>query len=289
VADELESIDEGGTDAGGTDASPANETPTLQAEDGSVGDPDDPQYQHWQQVYATTRQRERQALDELQAQRQQYAEALQQFYTNDDYALQVIAKRFPHLAGQVNRQAGTHALEGHGGQDGEPLGLTEALTQRLGTDLQFLAPSLGPALESAITDAIRRAVAPLQQQAQTQQQAAQAAERARVLADMDANSPGWEAQQQQMAELEAFLASNQLVHPKYGSRYQLLARLASPDAGRVTAARQMAQAGRNRLTTGRAGRPSTPDVGQQILQAKTDSEAFRVAAESALRELRQAG
>jgi len=71
----------------------------------------------------------------------------------------------------------------------------------------------------------------------------------------------------------------------FGNKYQLLYRLVNPDVARIDASREMDRAARSRLTTGRSGRQSQPNVDDQILGAKTNTDAFRLAAEAAAREL----
>jgi hypothetical protein len=162
------------------------------------------------------------------------------------------------------------------------------LAQHLGDDLAFLAPRLGPVLERAIQSAIQGAVGPLHEQTRQSQQTARQAEEERMMAEMDSAHPGWEARYgTDMQQLDKFLASTQLSHPKYGNKYQLMLRLLDSDASRVEAARTMAQAGRNRLATGRTGSATQSNIDDRIRKATTDSEAFRLAAEAALAETRR--
>lgn len=266
------------------DATPLEGGAQDSLEGDQPGDPNDPQYKYWQGVYTRTRQRERQTHQANEEQRQQYADVLRNFYTSDEYALQVLRQRFPHLASRLS-------LDGAGGQSvpQQTSGAArEILAQRLGQDLGFLAGPLGDAMEQLIEQALARAVGPLQQETRDAREAQRRDARARALAEADSAFPGWEAQHgSAMQELEQFLASDQLVHPKYGNRYQVLLKMLSPDNARVDALRTMQDAARNRVTTGRAGRTITPDISKQIREAPNNSEAFRLAAQAALAELRR--
>jgi hypothetical protein len=88
-----------------------------------------------------------------------------------------------------------------------------------------------------------------------------------------------------MKALDAFLASDDINHPKFGNRYELLYKLANPDVARVGAIREMNKAGQSRLTTGRSGRQCQPNIEQQILSAKTNADAFELAAKAAMQSL----
>ncbi len=146
-----------------------------------------------------------------------------------------------------------------------------ALTDRLGPELAFLAP----ALAEAVQQATKAAVSPLERQAaeqvhltRAQQEAARKAEEDRLMAELDAQYPAWEAEYgTKMEALDAFLASDQLTHPEFGNKYQLYLRLLSPDTARVSAIKQMGDAARRGVRTGRAGQPTQSNIQDRIRQA----------------------
>ena len=255
-------------------------------------DVNDPQYKYWQAAYTQTRQRERQRYGQVENEHKQYGDVLRNFYQSDEYALQVLRQRFPQLAAQMTfdgtRGQTQGTPQGSSSQGSSPL--VQALEQRLGKDLAFLAPSLGPVLEEAIAAATQQAVAPLHQQTQQQQEAVRKQAEDVLLADMDSKYPGWEPRYgTDMQALDTFLGSDQLTHPKFGNKYELLLKLVNPDLARIDATRAMNQAGKSRLTTGRSGRASQPNIEAQILGAKTNADAFTLAAQAAMRELGLSG
>jgi hypothetical protein len=147
-------------------------------------------------------------------------------------------------------------------------GITALLTAKLGPDLAFLAPALAPAIEHVVAQQTRAAVQPLEQRAAAQTQAQRQTQEDALLAELDTEHPGWEEQYgAQMKELDAFLASDRLTHPTFGSKYQVYLKLLDPSAAKVAAIRGMQQAGRNRVGTGRVGRPAASNVIDQIRQA----------------------
>jgi hypothetical protein len=199
------------------------------------------------------------------------AALVDRFWNDRAYALQVIQQMAPQL-GLTLQPTGTP-----GGQPGTGTpaalptsteGITQLLTAKLGPDLAFLAPALAPAIEHVVTQQTRAAVAPLEQRAQAETQAQRQTQEAALMAELDTEYPGWEEQYgAQMKELDAFLASDALTHPTFGSKYATYLKLLNPSAAKVEAIRGMQQAGRNRVGTGRVGRPAASNVIDQIRQA----------------------
>ena len=270
---------------------PVDEEPSMdledegtQAEEGdrfaaeTPPDPNDPQYKYWQGAYTKTVEHYRKKYQPLEAEHKQYGDVLRQFYQSDEYALQVLRQRFPQLANRLSMdgtpaRTGTHPAATDSSIEG-------ILRESLGEDLGFLAPSLAPAIERAIQSRVE----PLAQQTAAQQKAAREAEQTRLMAEMDTQYPGWEARTTEMTDIQRFLTSDATTHPKYGNKLALLLKLVNPDLARVEAARSMTSAGRARLTTGRAGPASVPNIDEAVRGAKTTADAFRLAAEAALRE-----
>ena len=252
-------------------------------------DPNDPQYKYWQGAFSRTRQHDRERYGKLESEHQQFGEVLRNFYQDDAYALQVLRQRFPQIANQITLSHGTPGPAAGTTQGrGQGSAVTQLLQDSLGEDLAFLAPRLGPVIEQVVQTMVQTNLAPLEQRSQQQQALARKAAEDKVMAELDGQHPGWEARHgKDMRELDAFLGGDQLEHPRFGNRYQLLHKLVNPDINRVDAVRSMQNAGRNRLSTGRSGRQSAPDPTEAILKARTNSDAFRLAAEAAMRELGQ--
>lgn len=283
-ADELQ------TDPGteGQAAAPQGETGDRLVDKTGAGpeDPDDPQYKYWQAAYSRTRQQERERYGEMEANHNQYRDVLSNFYKDDAYALQVLRQRFPQLAHQLTMNGGTPGTPPASPRPGQQTSQNiQILEQSLGEDLAFLAPRIGPAIEQMVETRVQALLAPLEQRTQQQQAQSRKAAEDEVMAELDREHPGWEVRYgKDMQELDQFLSGDQLKHPRFGSRYQILHRAVNPDISRVDALRSSQAAGRNRLSTGRAGRQSAPDMTEAIIKAK-NSDAFRLASEAAAREL----
>lgn len=149
--------------------------------------------------------------------------------------------------------------------------VSQALAEKLGPELAFLAP----ALAEAVSEATRAAVSPFERKqveqetmTRAQQEAARRAEEDRLMAELDQKLPNWEAEYGgKMEALDAFLASDQLVHPEFGSKYELYLRLLNPDAARATAIRDMQDATRRGVRTGRTGSPTRGNVLDRVKEA----------------------
>jgi|SRR5919108_2360793 hypothetical protein len=272
------------------EAPPAEPPPTAPEEgdeplqgDGEV--PQDPAAAHkyWQGAYTRSRQKDREKYGKLESEHGQYQQLLTRFYQDEAYAKQVLAQRFPQLAAQIVGQPGPAP---HGTPASPASGVTHQLQQSLG-DYGFLAPALGPVLERVIAEQVQQRLSPFEQRTQQQAEQARQAEETRLLAAMDAAHPGWESSYgTQMQELNAFLASDALTHPKFGDKYTLFYRLLNPDAARIAATREMANAARQRTGFGRSGRSSVPNVQEQVRTADTARDAFKLAAEAAMQTQR---
>lgn len=269
------------------------DTPDLLRDANGNGpvDPNDPQYKYWQGAYTKTRQNERRQIDEkygqIEAQHQQYGDVLRNFATSDPYALQVFRERFPGAQIIMPGERGTQSQQAlNTPARGQSSPVVQMLEQNLGDDLAFLAPRLGPVIEQVIQASLQAGLAPIEQRTRQQQEDARKQAEAEVMGQMDSQYPGWEARySQDMQDLDAFLASGSLKHPRWGSKKELLYKLANPDHARVDAVRSIGQAARSRVGTGRTAPQTQPDPTKDILAAKTNSDAFRLAAEAAMREL----
>src|SRR5262252_6830479 len=87
-------------------------------------DPNDPNWKYWQAAYTRGRQRDRERYGKLEQEHAQFGDVLRNFYTSDEYALQVMRQRFPQLAGRLSLDSTSSGVSaGPGGSSG----LTQAL------------------------------------------------------------------------------------------------------------------------------------------------------------------
>ncbi len=186
------------------------------------------------------------------------ATMVDKFWNDPAYALQVVQQIAPHLGLDIRPTAKTPGQQGTSpALPNSTEGLTALLTEKLGPDLAFLAPALAP----AVLQTVQATVAPLEQRAVAQTQAQRQAQETALMAELDTEHPGWEETYgAQMQELDRFLASDSLSHPTFGSKYQVLLRLLNPAAATRDAVRNLQQAPKNRVGTGRTGRPAASNI-----------------------------
>ena len=93
-----------------------------------------------------------------------------------------------------------------------------------------------------------------------------------------------------MSALLDFLRSGALTHPRFGSKAEVLYRAVTGNAAAVrTATQRMAEAGRQRVTTGQSGRATISNVHERVRSAKSTHEAFEIAKQAAIADLERQG
>ena len=241
--------------------------------------------QHWHRAFTRARQADRASQGDIVTQHQELSEMFNKFYRNEEYAKHVIAQRFPHLAGQLNRTE----QPASGSQSGSTTGITALLQQGLG-EYGFLANAIGPVLEQVIDQQVNARVAervtPLEQRTNQQFKQQRDREETELKSALDGKFPGWEEQfGAQMRELDDFILSDALHHPKFGSKYEIYHRLLNPGADRVKVAREMQEAGQRRSGLSQTTRTTRPNIMETVRKAPSNHDAFRAAVQGALEEI----
>lgn len=227
----------------------------------------------WQAAFTKARQKDRARYAKIEEEHATYKNVLQRFYTDEAYARSVLQQRFPELAAQ-SRAPGSQK------KDGGPL--EDLLAGELGEDIQFLAAPLAKAVQAAIQQAIR----PFEEQTRAQQQQSRQAQHEAALSELDQKYPGWETHYaEDMATLAQFLAGEQVRHPKYGNKMELLLKILNPDHARIDAMRQQQRAARSQQGRSRPGPAAQPSVRDIVLKTPDTHKAFMLAAQAAAEEL----
>lgn len=264
-------------DADEGETTESDEAP-LQAE-GDVPQDAAAAQKYWQGAYTRSRQKDRERYGKMEQEYEQLKTMLTRFYQDEAYAKQVIAQRFPGQAGAGDAGRGSPA------RDQQAAGLTARLQQKLG-DFAFLAEGLGSALEEELEARVQARLQPFEQRITQQTEQSRRQQEDELLTAMDGQYPGWEETYgAHMRELDAFLASDALTHPRFGNKYELYYRLLNPDVARIAAQRAQQEAGQRRTSLGRTGRRSMPNLDDTVRKAESSGEAFRAAARAALEEL----
>lgn len=214
------------------------------------------------------------------------ASIVDRFNTDPDFARQTILQRAQQLGIPLGHPGQQPGIPGGQSTSRVPPELVEAVKANLSPELQWMAP----ALASSQWAGMQMALQPIQQQqAQTMRQTRdqQFDELAEALAQ---KAPGWEEHEDDMDALLGFLQSDKMTDRRWGSKLELLHRLVTGE-GQATAnaARRMADAARHRNPAGQPVATPGPDVSEAVRKPKTTQDAFNVAAQFALGEMRRQG
>lgn len=170
-----------------------------------------------------------------------------------------------------------------------PAYLIEAFKNNLAPELQWLAEPQAKAMWTAMQGMLQPVLSRQEEAAKLEQQRTMQAretewqKHAETLAE---TAPGWEDHEDVMGELFDFLKGDELHHPTYGSKLQMLYDLATARAASLKQAQQrVANAGKNRVTSGRPV-SRTGNVEEDVLKASTQ-DAWKLARQHALSQFKK--
>ena len=210
------------------------------------------------------------------------ASVVDRFYQDRDYAFQTLAQWAAQNGYQIAPVGQLQQQQRQAQQAPAADQITEAIKAKLPPELQWMADSQAPAIQAAVQQMLAPVV---QQLAQSQQaQSRQYAEREwdKLAAELSEKAPGWEQHEEDMCELLDFLTSNNMSHPRYGSKHQILYDLVTKNAAaQADVTRRMNQAVKNRPSSGVSTRNATSNFQDRIRSAKSAQDAFRLAVQAA--------
>jgi len=212
------------------------------------------------------------------------ASIVERFNSDPDFARQTILQRAAQLGLNVGgQQAATPQAQSNAQVPAE---LVESVRGQLGDELKWMAPMLAASQWAGM----QYALGPIkQQQAETLRTSfdQQFDQQADALSE---KAPGWEQHEDDMDGLLAFLKSDKMTDRRFGSKLELLYRaVVGPGMATAQAAQRMAQAGRNKVSTGQATATAPPDISTQVRQPKNMQDAWDVAAKHAMSVLEKQG
>jgi len=167
-----------------------------------------------------------------------------------------------------------------------PQELITAIEAELPAELRWMARPLA----ASTWKAQGQLTAPLIRESRQKEATQRSAEYEDLAAELTETAPGWEEHEDDMSEMLSFLQGPALRSRRWGSKLQLLHNLVTGNASATReAVRRMGDAARNRTTTGQPGRSTTTNIADRVRGAKTDQDAWKIAAEHAVDELKRAG
>ena len=208
------------------------------------------------------------------------AAQVDRFYTDADYAKQVVMERAQQLGLTLNA-AGPSPQSPQVSSE-----LVELAKQHLSPELHWMAPQHAAATMAILDRVLGPDKAAQKAKEQTSRQRAyQDASK-----ELSGKAPAWAEHESEMLEVLEFIRSEETRHPRFGNKLEMLYNLATGNAAAVQAATQrMSAAGQARTSTGQSARSVIPNYESKIREAKNTREAFALAAKAAEEELTRTG
>jgi len=240
---------------------------------------------HWKRMHGqyTKFAQERKALREAQS-------MVERFNSDPAFALQTIQQRAAMMGYQLlqpgqNGQAQAPQVTTAQGGD-IPNEFVQAIQSKLPPELHWMAPSIAQATYGAVQAGLK----PLQEQ----QSREKAQQRDQVFDEQEAKMtekyPGWEQHESEMTKLNSWLQSDSLSHPLYGSKLEILYKMATDQAASVSeAAKRLNAAARNRTSSSQVTSRSAPNIFKQVREAKSSNDAWDAAAKFAIDQVKGQG
>jgi hypothetical protein len=222
------------------------------------------------------------------AQLKEKADLVDRFGSDPNFALQTIQQAAQQMGYSLTKAQAAQVVESAatsvGG--GAPPELVEAVKARLNPELQWMAKSLADTQWVGM----QMQMAPIQKEREQEKVTRRNAEFAELSEELGEQAPGWEEHKDDMEELLTFLKSDGMKHRKFGSKLSLLHGIVTGNASAVASAvRRMGEAGRQRTGTGQISRSTATNIDKRVREAKTNQEAWDVAAQHAVEDLERHG
>lgn len=236
---------------------------------------------HWKKMQGTFTKK----MQGIRAQRQD-VDLVSRYRSDPAFARTFIVQEAARLGISVGDGATPASPAGAPAPAPAPPALVEAARRNLPPELQWMAP----ALAAVYGEAHRQTVEPELRQRREEQARSRQEQWDDLAATLGETAPGWEAHEDEMAELLTFMQSDVMHSRRWGSKLDLLYRLASGSQAATTeAARRMGASLRQRVVSGTPGRQATPNVTERIVGAKSNDEAWQIAARHAVESMRSSG
>ena len=208
------------------------------------------------------------------------AALVDQFNSDPATAIAIIQQRAQQLGYTLSKAQAADIATGQAQMPGQaaPENLVALIKSRLSPELQFMATDLA----NAAWVSQQAMMAPMKQEQAQKEAEERESEYDDHVTRLSEKYPGWEAHEDEMDGIMAFMESRKLTHPKYGSKLELLYKLASGDGAAIAeATNRMSNAARNRVNTGVVNRASIPNIEDRVRKAPNTKEAWEIAKEAA--------
>jgi len=234
---------------------------------------------HWKRMHRAYTKR----LEEFK-QAKEKALAYDRFYSDENFRLQTLQEAARQLGFSLTKAQAQNLAASSGYE--APAEIVEAVRARLDPSLQWMAKSLADAPYTVY----RMATDPEKKQQAEMQLKQREKEYEELASELTERAPGWEEREDEMMELLDFLQGPSMRHKKFGSKLELLYNLVTGNASAILeATKRMGQAAKNRIVSGTTNRQTVPNYDERIRKAKTNQEAWAIAAKMAEEQLEREG
>ena len=213
-------------------------------------------------------------------------EAYDRFMSDPEYAKETI-RAYAQKYGMSlveQRAAENYIANAQGGQGNSdvPRQLIEAVGSKLAPELKWMAESIA----SAHWEANKLTVAPVIKRMQDSAKKQAKSEYDRMAQELSERAPTWEEKEDDMTSLLDFIQGEENYHSEFGSKLEILYNIVTGNS-RATqeAINRISSAAKNRGSIGSTGPKSSPDLSEKIRGAKNAQDAWKIAADAALKEV----
>lgn len=277
---------------------PAGEPPAEQPEPSPGGEPSQPQKEesfidpstlpeelkpHWKRMHGqyTKFAQERKQLRENAA-------LVERFNNDQAFAEQVLQQRANQLGYQLVKPGQNGITQAPAtpsqGAANVPHEILQEIQNTLPPELHVIAQSIAAATMAAV----QKSLAPIKEQQLQSRVESRNRDYDQHETQLTEKHPGWEEHEDEMNDIFTWLRGDSLSHPKYGSKLELLYKMATDQASSVSeATRRLNGAVRNRSSSSHTT-PGSPDISKQIKQGSMH-DAWEIAGKSALEDLKRQG
>lgn len=214
-------------------------------------------------------------------------ELVTRFRSDPEFARQLIAAEAQRMGLTLQAPPPANGQPAPNGTPGAPPPeLVARIEASLSPELKWMAPQMAAATWASTQMYIQ----PLAQRSQQADQEARTQQYEALVAQLSEALPGWEAHEEDMAEVHRWLKSDAMTHPRFGSKLELLYHAVTRNAAAVrTATQRMTDAARSASRTGQSNRTSLPNITDRVRKAASTREAWDIAIKHAQEEAHRQG
>jgi len=236
---------------------------------------------HWKRMHGSYTK-----FKQSEKQLRQQAEMVARFNTDPEFARATMLQRAAEMGFQLvpfgsNGQQQVVTQRQRAGNT--PQQFLELAQSKLPPELHWMAPSIAESAHAIVQAALE----PLVKQQRDHTTQARDREYDDHEAKLSEKHPGWEEHEDTMDKLLKWWQSDSLSHPMFGSKLELLYKMATDQASSVSeATRRINGAVRNRSSSSQTTSSGAPNIVKRVREAKSNEEAWDTATKYAVEQVK---